>query len=274
MSATAGIAVVTGGAGGIGEAVAGRLAADGFPIVLADRNPDALAQSAARLSEAGATVTPVAADVGDEVAVATVFDVVRDTAVPLAALVNTAGIAHGPDSERHFLETDPEHWDRLMAANLRSVYLCSRRAAALMAPAGRGGIVNLSSGGATQAHRHRVAYDATKGAIEAATRALALDLAPWGIRVNAVAPGAIDVPNRSPIGRAGRDPSPDLIPLGRLGTPTDVAAAVAYLLSDDAAYVTGAVLAVDGGLTSQLRAPAMDLPPPDLPGIPRNGGTA
>jgi NAD(P)-dependent dehydrogenase (short-subunit alcohol dehydrogenase family) len=271
VSEATGIAVVTGGAGGIGEAVAIRLATDGFSIVLADRNPDALARSAEHLTGAGAAVTPVAVDVGDEDAVETLFAGVRDAAAPLAALVNTAGIAHGPDAERHFLETDPAHWDQLMAANLRSVYLCSRQAAALMAPTGRGAIVNLSSGGATQAHRHRVAYDATKGAIEATTRALALDLAPWGIRVNAVAPGAIDVPNRSPIGRAGRDPSPDLIPLGRLGTPEDVAAAISYLVSDDAAYVTGAVLTVDGGLTTQLRPPAMDLPPPDLPARPERG---
>jgi NAD(P)-dependent dehydrogenase (short-subunit alcohol dehydrogenase family) len=273
VSTGATVAVVTGAAGGIGEAVARRLAADGTRVVAADRNGEALGATVARLADIGSPVTAAPGDVGDASAVADLFDAVRAIGGRLEVLVNTAGIAHGPESERHFLESDPEQWDRLVAANLRSVYLCARHAAELMAAARRGVIVNLSSAGATQAHRHRVAYDATKGAIEAATRALALDLAPWGIRVNAVAPGAIAVPNRSPIGRGGRDPSPDLIPLGRLGTPEDVAGAVAYLVSDDAAYVTGAVLAVDGGLTSQLRPPAMDLPPPDLPDRPTDGGS-
>jgi 3-oxoacyl-[acyl-carrier protein] reductase len=206
----------------------------------------------------------VAGDVADEAGVAEVFDAVAATGGRLDVLVTTAGIAHGPEAEQHFLETDAAHWDHLMTANLRSVYLCARRAAEMMAAARRGVIVNVSSGGATQAHRHRVAYDATKGAVESATRALALDLAPWGIRVNAVAPGAIAGPRRSPIGPGGTDPAPDLIPLGRLGTPEDVAGAVAYLVSDDAAYVTGAVLAIDGGLTAQLRPPALDLRPPPL----------
>jgi len=266
-------AVVTGGAGGLGEAIAGRLGADGAHVVLADRNADALDATAARLAERGTAVTPVAGDVSASTDVTTLFEAVRASGHSLGTLVNVAGIAHGPDSERHFLETDPDHWDKLIAANLRSVYLCSRHAAELMARARTGVIINVSSGGAVQAHRHRVAYDATKGAIESATRALALDLAPWGIRVNAVAPGAIAVPNRSPIGRAGRDPAPDLVPLGRLGVPDDVAAAVRYLASADAAYVTGAVLAVDGGLTAQLRPPVMDLPPPDLPDLPFDGGT-
>lgn len=261
---TTSLAVVTGAAGGLGAAIARRLGSDGAHVVASDLDADALTAIADGLAAEAITVTAVAGDVADEAGVAELFDAVAATGEHLCVLVTTAGIAHGPEAEQHFLQTDAAHWDRLMAANLRSVYLCARRAAEIMAAAGRGVIVNVSSGGATQAHRHRVAYDATKGAVEAATRALALDLAPWGVRVNAVAPGAIAGPHRSPIGPDGRDPAPDVIPLGRLGTPEDVAAAVAYLVSDDAAYVTGAVLAVDGGLTAQLRPPALDLPPPPL----------
>jgi NAD(P)-dependent dehydrogenase (short-subunit alcohol dehydrogenase family) len=267
---TGSVAIVTGGAGGIGAAVARHLAARGRRVVLADRDRDALTATADAMTTRGAAVTPVAGDAGDTAAVAELFAVAARKG-RLDVLVNAAGVAHGPDAERHFLETDAGHWDRIIAANLRSVYLCSRAAAEPMTAVGGGVIVNLSSGGAVQAHRHRVAYDATKGAIEAATRALALDLAPWNIRVNAVAPGAIAVPNRSAIGPAGRDPAPDLIPLGRLGAPGDVAAAVGFLVSEEAAYITGAVLTVDGGLTAQLRPPVMDLPPPELPDLPTGG---
>jgi 3-oxoacyl-[acyl-carrier protein] reductase len=267
---TGAVAVVTGSAGGLGRAIARRLGLDGAHIVASDREGDALAAVADRLAADGIAVTPVVGDVSVEEGVAEVFDAVATTGLPLRVLVTTAGIAHGAEAEQHFLATDAAHWDRLMAANLRSVYLCARRAADVMAPGRRGVIVNVSSGGAAQAHRHRVAYDATKGAVESATRAMALDLAPWGIRVNAVAPGAIAGPRRSPIGPGGTDPAPDVIPLGRLGTPEDVAGAVAFLVSDDAAYVTGAVLAVDGGLTAQLRPPALDLRPPPLD-IPTRG---
>jgi NAD(P)-dependent dehydrogenase (short-subunit alcohol dehydrogenase family) len=124
---------------------------------------------------------------------------------------------------------------------------------------GQGGcIINMSSGGATRAHRQMMAYDTTKGGIEAATRAMALDLAPWQIRVNAVVPGAIAVENRMAIGQENVVQPGDVIPLGRLGTPEDVADAVLFLASDEAAYVTGHCLVVDGGLTVQLRSPMVD----------------
>jgi 3-oxoacyl-[acyl-carrier protein] reductase len=110
-----------------------------------------------------------------------------------------------------------------------------------------------------------VAYDTTKGGIEAATRAMALDLAPWNIRVNALVPGAIAVESRSPVGSEGQTSDRDVIPLGRMGTPEDVTGAALFLASGDAAYVTGHMFYVDGGLASQLRLPAFDAhPDPDL----------
>lgn len=165
-------------------------------------------------------------------------------------LVNNAGIGHGPLSERHFLKTDYGMWENLMNIHINGLYHCSQMAAKVMVHQGEGGvIINMSSGGATRAHRNRVAYDATKGAIEVATRAMALDLAPWKIRVNAVMPGAIWVENRTAV---GEESSPDhLIPLGRLGMPQDVGQGVRFLASPEASYITGHVLAIDGGLTAQ-----------------------
>jgi enoyl-[acyl-carrier-protein] reductase (NADH) len=128
-----------------------------------------------------------------------------------------------------------------------------------MVAAGVGGsVVNISSHGAVRAHRNRIAYDAVKGAMDAFTRAVALDLAPWGIRVNTVRPGAIAV-DRGP----GDPPDPraadaDQIPLGRMGTPADIAAAVAFLASDQAGYITGQGVTVDGGLGAQARPPGQE----------------
>ncbi|MEX2555421.1 MAG: glucose 1-dehydrogenase [Actinomycetota bacterium] len=251
MALASKIAVVTGGAFGIGRGIAQRFAAEGATVVVADVEPD----------RAGDAKLFLEADVSRAEEVERLFAVVVDTFGGVDVLVNNAAIAHGPAAERHFLDTSEEMWDRLMAVNLKSLYLCSRRAAEIMIERGGGSIINMSSGGATRAHRHRVAYDATKGAIEAATRAMALDLAPWAIRVNALAPGVIAVERRSPVGAEGSIGLQDVVPLGRMGTPDDIAAAATFLASDDASYVTGAVLPVDGGLLAQLRSPKVDIPP-------------
>jgi NAD(P)-dependent dehydrogenase (short-subunit alcohol dehydrogenase family) len=140
-----------------------------------------------------------------------------------------------------------------VAANIVGPYLCASRAVELMrVAAGGGGIVNISSVGGFRAHWRGLPYDATKGAIDAMTRAMAIELAEYGIRVNAVAPGAT---------RTDRSPAPESelagrirkrVPLGRFGAPVEIGHAVAFLASDDAAYITGQVLYVDGGVTAQL----------------------
>jgi 3-oxoacyl-[acyl-carrier protein] reductase len=122
-----------------------------------------------------------------------------------------------------------------------------------------GSIVSSSSGGATRAHRGNAAYDAAKGGIEAITRALAVDLAPYGIRVNAVAPGAIDVSPPGTLSDADRRARGASIPLGRMGVASDLAGAYAFLAGPDAAYVTGVVMAVDGGMVSQQRSAEVDI---------------
>lgn len=256
------VAIVTGGAQGIGGAIARRFAAEGAQVVIADVAAETAQANVARIEAAGGKARFQATDVADEAQVERLFQVALETYGRLDILVNNAGIAHGPGAVRHFLEMPREMWDRLLAIHLNGLFYCSQRAARIMARQGEGGaIINMSSGGGTRAHRQMVAYDTTKGGIEAATRAMALDLAPWGIRVNVIVPGAIAVEQRTPVGKESAVTPADVIPLARLGTPDDVAGAALFLTSDDAAYVTGHTLFVDGGLTAQLRVPAVDAKP-------------
>jgi 3-oxoacyl-[acyl-carrier protein] reductase len=253
------VAVVTGGAQGIGLAIGRRFGAEGAAVVVADVDEERGEAAAASLRGGGVQALFVATDVSHAGQVARLFTRALAAFGQVDILVNNAGLVHGPAVERHFLDTDEATWDRVVAVNLKGVYLCSWHAAHHMVRRRTGCIISMSSCGATRAHRHRVAYDATKGAIEAATRAMALDLAPWGIRVNAIAPGAIAVERRSPVGEEGQVAPGDVIPLARLGTGDDVAGAAVYLASDDAAYLTGVVVTVDGGLSAQLRSPAVDV---------------
>jgi NAD(P)-dependent dehydrogenase (short-subunit alcohol dehydrogenase family) len=249
--------IVTGGSKGLGRGIALAFAETGASVVIADIDPEAGERCVEEIIESGGEGLFIYTDVASSEDVRNLFEEARHFQGGIDVLVNNAGIGHGPLSERHFLKTDFPMWENLMNVHLNGLYYCSQMAARAMVHQGDGGvIINMSSGGATRAHRNRVAYDATKGAIEAATRAMALDLAPWKIRVNAVMPGAIEVENRTAV---GEESSPDLlIPLGRLGMPQDVGQGVRFLASPDASYITGHVLAIDGGLTSQLRAPSMD----------------
>src|SRR5206468_8090741 len=130
----------------------------------------------------------------------------------------------------HILEMDEKHWDTVIATNLKSVYLFSHRAANVMVDNGtKGAIVNISSFAAARAHRYMAAYDATKGGMEAMTRTMAIDLAPFGIRVNVIGPGAIHTEEYEPAGDEARRRRAETVPLGRVGLPEDIAAAVAFL---------------------------------------------
>jgi len=148
--------------------------------------------------------------------------------------------------------------------NLTGMFYCSQRAGRIMVKqvtegkSTGGAIVNMSSGGGMRAHRHLMAYDTTKGGIEAATRAMAMDMAPWKIRVNVVVPGNITVDNALG-GATGPNAAARTIPLGRPGSPADIASVAAFLASDDAAYITGQRIVVDGGMEAQLRSPAVDV---------------
>ena len=246
------VAVVTGSGHGIGRGIAERFAREGAQVVVNDVDAERAGEAAAAIGEAALAV---AADVSRSSDVDRVFETAVKTFGGVDVLVNNAGLI---DVERHVLEADEEWWDRVLSVNLKGQFLCALRAAQWMARHGGGCMVNLSSGGATRAHRGMVAYDASKGGVEAMTRALALDLAPYGIRVNGLAPGAIDVSGLAEEERARRG---ETVPLGRVGTPEDLAGPAVFLASDDARYVTGVVISVDGGLLVQQRSPQVDIFP-------------
>ena len=248
-------AVITGAARNIGAACARRLAAEGANVVLVDVE-ERVHEVASEIGNDRAL--SLLADVSSKAAVDKVFDRAIERFDRIEILVNNAAIVAG--AARHFLELDEELWDRVLAVNLKGHYLCSHRAANHMARKGGGVIVTMSSGGATRAHRGMASYDAAKGGIEALTRALALDLAPYGIRTVCVVPGLVYQEGHSEemIARTSAT-----VPLGRPGQPGDVAAAVAFAVSDDASYINGSNIVVDGGVLVQQRPPQIESFKPD-----------
>jgi NAD(P)-dependent dehydrogenase (short-subunit alcohol dehydrogenase family) len=235
-------AFVTGAGSGIGEATARALVAEGGRVVLADVDAAAVEALAAELGE---QVTAAALDVRDEAAVAATLA----AAGRLDVLVNVAGIGSTTNAPDTSLAT----WERVFAVNVTGTFLCCKYAIPAMASNGGGTIVNVASVAGLVGLRNRAAYSASKGAVIAFTRALAIDHVADRIRVNAVCPGTIETPwVRRLVDDAGE--SLDALrarqPLGRLGTPQEVAEAILYLASDAAGFVTGALLTVDGGLTA------------------------
>jgi NAD(P)-dependent dehydrogenase (short-subunit alcohol dehydrogenase family) len=243
------VVIVTGAGHGIGQAVAERFAAEGALVAVNDLDPNRASEVAAAI---GPQALAVPADVSNKAAVDAMFDQVLAHFGRLDVLVNNAGNIH---AARHFLEGDEAWWDQLLDVNLKGSFLCAHRAAHHMVREHSGVIINMSSGGATKAHRGNVAYDASKGGIEAMTRAMALDLAPYGVRVNAIVPGLIrtyDIDEPLAIERG------KVVPLGRLGSPEDLAGPTVFLATEDARYITGACLVVDGGVLVQQRSPQVE----------------
>ncbi|MFC4640234.1 SDR family NAD(P)-dependent oxidoreductase [Deinococcus hohokamensis] len=246
------VVLVTGAAGGIGRAVAERFAQEGARVAVNDLHADAVQRVVEGIVTAGGSALAVPADVADAAQVEQMFAHIEATFGHVDVLYNNAGLI---DTTRHFLEADEEWWDRIIRVNLKSVFLCSHRAARVMARRRRGVIISTSSGGATRAHRGNVAYDATKGGIEAMTRAMALDLAPYGIRVNGVVPGFINTYGLTDEQLRVREKT---VPLGRYGVAEDMTGAALFLASDDAAYITGQFISVDGGVLVQQRSANVD----------------
>ncbi len=256
------VAIVTGSSRGIGKATALRLAAEGARVVVHGKTDRGrLGPIVEALRREGHEAIAVAADVGDEKAVDRLFDETLRAFGTVDVVVNNAAWS---DPKAHLLEMDVAHWDEVLRSNLRSVFLCTHRAATIMVGQHKGGsIVNVTSFGAARAHRIMAAYDSSKGGLEAFTRAAALDLGPFGIRVNAVGPGAIMTEQFAERSADERTERGAVVPLlARGGDPDEVARVIAFIASDDASYVTGQVLYVDGGMLAQLRSPQVDAPLP------------
>ncbi len=250
------VVLVTGAGSGIGQAMAVRFAEQGALVAVNDVDPASASSTVERIAGAGGHALATPADVSNSAAVNDMFNAVESAIGEVQILVNNAGLV-GP--MLHFFEADEAWWRKIIDVNLTGHFLCAHRAARPMARAGSGVIINMSSGGATRAHRSFTAYDATKGGIEAFTRALALDPGPYGISVNALMPGSIDTNGLDLDQRSLRGEN---IPMGRIGEPADMTGPALFLASEESEYVTGDVIKVDGGMLAQQRSATVDIMPP------------
>lgn len=247
------VAIITGSRRGIGRAIAEGYAREGAKVVLVDIDEGEVQAAADAIIAKGGTALGLTADVGNADEVDNVFRTVLDQFGTVDIVVNNAGITWG---QKHFFDVDDEWWDETIRVNLTGHYLVLSRAARIMAKKGGGVILNTSSGGATRAHRGLVPYDASKGGIEALTRAAAVELGPYGIRVNTLVPGLIaTTAGESEELLALRDAT---VPLGRGGQAEDMVGAAIFLASDEASYVSGIRLPVDGAILVQQRSPQVD----------------
>lgn len=242
------VAVVTGGASGIGLGVTRRFAADGHPVAVLDRNASAAETAADELRSEGATAVAVEVDVADRASVDGAFDRVRAELGRVAILVTSAGI----ESFDPLLEIDAETWDRILAVNLTGTFTCVQAAVPDMLSAGWGRIVTIASSSAQSGAPNMAHYAASKGGVIGLTKAVAVELARRGITVNTIPPSLVDTPMARQAEVAGDFPGVDvvgpMVPLGRAGTPDDIAAACAFLCSDDGSYITGQIIGVNGGM--------------------------
>lgn len=246
------VAVITGGASGIGLATARRFAAEGAKVVIGDVDPVSGAAAAAEVDGLF-----VAVDVTDEAAVNALFDAAVAEYGRLDIAFNNAGIS--PPDDDSIETTELPAWDRVQQVNLTSVYLCSRAALRHMVPQGSGSIINTASfvavlGSATS----QISYTASKGGVLAMTRELGVQFARQGIRVNALCPGPVSTPLLQELFAKDQERAQRRlvhVPVGRFGEPEELAAAVAFLASDDASFITGSTFLVDGGISAAYVTP-------------------
>jgi 3-oxoacyl-[acyl-carrier protein] reductase len=243
------VALITGGASGLGLATAKRLLRDGFNVAIADLNDDALETTLSALQSEGEgrTVRAYRLDVRDAKNVESVVAQVAADFGQIDALVNSAGVSH----QGSILDNPLDAWERVIGINLTGTYLCTQAVAQRMAQRRSGRIVMLASISGQQVWSGRVAYSSSKGGVLALAKSCAIDLAPFGITVNSVSPGPIETPQTQTLhNRLIRDTIVNATPMARYGQPDEVADVIAFLASNDARFVTGHDLVVDGGLTS------------------------
>lgn len=254
-AASTGVISITGGASGIGLTLAAGLLERGWRVLILDIMQDRLDAAAAELQAYDATQWQCRqADVTSEAAINALMDQAEQDFGPLHGLINSAGIA----AEVPFLDTDSETFRRILDVNVIGSFICARAAARHMATRTRGAIINIASVSGMRGNYGRIAYGASKAAIINMTQVMAVELAHYGIRVNAVAPGPIDTPLTRKIHSATtRESWNRTVAMARYGEPHELCGTVQWLLDDSASgYVTGQTVAVDGGFT------AMGLPPP------------
>jgi 2-hydroxycyclohexanecarboxyl-CoA dehydrogenase len=242
------VAVVTGAASGIGLGVARRLASDGHAVALLDLDGDGISQAVAELEVQGLRVAGYAVDVADRDALEQVYGALRTELGPVTIVVTSAGI----EAFEPVLEITPEKWDRLIAVNLTGTFTSVQLAVADMVAAGWGRIVTISSSSAQSGAPNMAHYVASKGGVIGLTKAFARELAGHGITANTIPPTIVDTPMAQK-GVARGDVPPvevmaKMVPLGRAGTPEDIASACSYLCSEEAGYITGQIIGVNGGM--------------------------
>jgi NAD(P)-dependent dehydrogenase (short-subunit alcohol dehydrogenase family) len=249
MSFAGSAAIVTGGASGIGLAVSERLARDGAKVSVFDLDPDLADRAAHGIRDAGGEAIACEVDVSDRARVDAAVEQTRSAFGPVLVLVNGAG----KDGFDPIMDITTEQWERIISVNLTGTFHCIQSVLPDMLDAQWGRIVNISSSSAQTGAVNMAHYSASKGGVIALTKTLALELGPRGITVNTIPPGAIDTPMSRRAAEAGHFGGGTLddvgrhLPVRRIGVPVDIAAACAYLVSDEAGYVTGQIIGVNGG---------------------------
>ena len=249
------VAVVTGAGSGIGRAAAALFAREGAAVAVVDLVAAAAMETAAQIADAGGRALAVKADVADMAQVGAAFQKISDEYGPVDVLYNNAGV----NSSGSVIDASEDDWDRCFAVNAKGTFVCSQVAARSMVAAGGGSIINQGSVAAVVGIANFASYCASKGAVVALTRSMSVDLAPRGVRVNAICPGTVYTPLMEPMltARGGGDMAAGLAltvakyPIGRLGTPEEIAAVALFLACDDSSFLTGSVITADGGMTSQ-----------------------
>jgi 3-oxoacyl-[acyl-carrier protein] reductase len=255
------VAIVTGSTKGIGRGIARRFAQEGARVVINGRKLEEVQALVAEIVTNGGQAIGVTGDVTQEADVERLFTETMKAYGTVDILVNNAQTGAGGGDRGPFLKMTAEGWNKYVSLNMGALFYCTHRAAKIMAANRKGSIINISSNAADRPHRLSIAYDSVKGAMDTFSKAVAVDLAPWGVRVNVIRPGMIAASGWQNTPEETRNKRRSVIPLGREGFPEDIAWAAVFLAADDAGYVTGQCFQVDGGLLVQGRAPCAEFRP-------------